>query len=197
MAFCPAAEPYYLNLNSVRSAYGIETPVRYAMFLAQVAHESGGFKRLEENLNYSAEALLEKWPKRFTATEAQSYARQPERIANRIYAGRIGNRDEASGDGWRFRGRGLIHITGLKNYARCGAAISPVPDFFIKNPEALKRPIYAAESAGWFWRDANCSAAADQGDFELVTRRINGGLNGLEDRLQWWAKAKQILGVTA
>ncbi len=194
--FCPAALQFRLALSTAMITFKIDTPIRVAMFLAQIAHESQGFTRLEENLNYSAEALLATWPKRFTEAQAQSYARQPERIANRVYANRLGNGDEASGHGWRYRGRGLIQITGLDNYGFCGKALSPRPGYLVKNPEALLRTVYAAESAAWYWRAKNCNDPADAGSLEEVTRRINGGLNGLADRRVWWEKAQVAFGVS-
>jgi putative chitinase len=192
-AFCPAAQPYYLALRAAMTAFGIKTPAQVAMFLGQVAHESAGFTRLEENLNYSAEALLATWPKRFNEAQARAYAMQPERIANRAYANRLGNGDEASGHGWRYRGRGLIQLTGLDNYGWCSKALSPKPGYLLRNPETLLRPLFAAESAAWFWRAKKCNDPADAGSLEEVTRRINGGLTGLADRRIWWEKAQHAL----
>ncbi|WP_292999603.1 hypothetical protein [Nevskia sp.] len=194
-AFCPAALSFHVQLVSAMTTFRINTPIRQAMFLAQIAHESQGFTRLEENLNYSAEKLLELWPSRFSPAEAKAYARQPERIANRAYANRLGNADEASGNGWRYRGRGLIQITGLRNYSECSKALSPRRNFLVQNPEALLRPIYAAESAGWYWNHAGCSNSADDGDFIGCTRRINTRLIGMPDRLVWFGKAKQLLSI--
>lgn len=167
-------------LNMAMDKYGIDTPVRQAMFLSQLAHESGNFRHVVENLNYSAEALQRVFGRHFPTPEiAQAYARQPERIANRAYANRMGNGDEASGDGWRYRGRGLIQLTGKDNYSRYAAhtGVNVVAD-----PDLVATPEYAADSAGWFWSANRLNQLADTGDVRAVTRRINGGFNGLADR---------------
>lgn len=160
--------------------YEINTPKRVAAFLAQIAHESGGYTRLVENLNYSAEALMRVWPKRFPTLQfAMQYHRNPEKIANSVYSSRMGNGSEASGEGWRYRGRGLKQLTGKDNYTRCGKALNVD---LVGDPDLLLRPGLAARSAGWFWKSNNCSPLADAGEFELLTKRINGGLIGLADR---------------
>ena len=160
--------------------FGISTHKQIAAFLAQTAHESGGYTRLTENLNYSAEALMRVWPRRFpTKTVAQAFARQPELIANQVYSGRMGNGSVQSGDGWRYIGRGLKQLTGKDNYSRCGKALSID---LVSNPELLLKPMFAAQSAGWFWSVNNCGPLADADEFELLTQRINGGLIGLADR---------------
>jgi len=154
----------------------IDTPQEVASFVSQIAHESVEFTRLEENLNYTAQRLVQIWPKRFTTVEiAQMYARQPEKLANNVYANRIGNGDTASGDGWRFRGRGPIQITGRRNYTRCGADIGV--DLIVK-PELLLTPSIGIQSALWFWRDAKLDAVDDDADVRAETRRINGGETG-------------------
>jgi len=181
-------------LNNALIRWEISTPARVTMFLAQCAHESGGFKHLVENLHYSAAALLATWPKRFTPDEAVAMAYDEQRIGNRAYGGRMGNGDEASGDGYRFRGRGIIQLTGRDNYARAGAAIGLD---FVAQPELLEKPDWAASSAGWFWATNGCNALADAGDYEAITRRINGGLNGLADRQAWLRKVQAILGEPA
>lgn len=167
-------------LNMTMAKYDINTPRRQAMFLAQLAHESGGFRYTSENLNYSAEGLEKVFKKYFPTRElAEEYARKPEKIANRVYANRMGNGDEASGDGWRHRGRGLLQLTGLNNYA--SYSMQADNEALIK-PDIVSAPEYAADSAGWFWMVNRLNAMADTGDVRAVTRRINGGFNGLADR---------------
>ncbi len=182
--------PYILE---AADRFAINTPRRLAMFLAQCSHESRGFTRLSENLNYSAEGLRSTWPKRFDAETAAEYARQPERIANKVYANRYGNGDEASGDGWKYRGQGPIQVTFKDNHRACGEAIGYD---LVAHPELLATdPRAGALSAGWFWSRNNLNALADAGDVEGVTRRINGGAHGIEDRRVRYAKAKSALGV--
>ena len=170
-------------LAAVQSAcaeFQINTPRQIAAFIAQTAHESAGYTRLTENLNYSAEALMRVWPKRFpTKTVADAFARKPELIANQVYSSRMGNGPVQSGDGWKFIGRGLKQLTGRDNYTRCGNALGFK---LVDNPELLLRPVGASRSAGWFWRVNDCGPLADAGEFEKLTKRINGGLIGLEDR---------------
>lgn len=172
-------------------AFDLEAPVRLAMFLAQVGHESAGFTRVVENLNYSAAALSRVWPKRFpTPAVAAAFARQPERIANRVYGGRMGNGPETSGDGWRYRGRGLIQLTGRANYRACSSALEVD---LVKEPELLATRRLAALSAGWFWKTRELSPLADAEDVAGVTRKINGGVHGLEDRTARFRRARAAL----
>lgn len=178
-------------INDTMARFAIDTPARQAMFLAQLAHESGELRHVVENLNYSAAALRRVWPSRFTDEDAERYSRKPEKIANRAYANRMGNGDEASGDGWRFRGRGLIQITGRDNYRTCGAALDR--DFIAAPDEMAARP-WSVLSAGWFWDSRGLNTIADRGDVEAVTRRINGGTNGLDDRLEFYDRARVTLG---
>jgi len=167
-------------LNKTMQKYDIKSPRRQAMFLAQLAHESGNFRFTSENLNYSADALERVFKKYFPTRElAEEYARKPEKIANRVYANRMGNGDEQSGDGWKYRGRGLIQLTGLSNYA--SYALQADNEAIIK-PDIVAEPEYAADSAGWFWAVNRLNAMADTGDVRAVTRRVNGGFNGLADR---------------
>lgn len=170
-------------LAAVQSAcedFQINTPKQIAAFIAQTAHESAGYTRLTENLNYSAEALMRVWPKRFPSKiVADAFARKPELIANQVYSSRMGNGPVQSGDGWKFIGRGLKQLTGKDNYTRCGKALGVD---MVENPELLLKPAYAARSAGWFWSINGCAALADAGQFEQLTKRINGGLIGLADR---------------
>jgi putative chitinase len=181
IAVTPAnAEKWLPWLNKTMDKYDINSPRRQAMFLAQLAHESGGFNFVAENLNYSADGLQKVFGKYFPTREfAEEYARQPEKIANRVYANRMGNGDEASGDGWKYRGRGLIQLTGLNNYA--SYSMQADNEALIK-PEIVQEPEFAADSAGWFWMVNRLNAMADTGDVRAVTRRVNGGFNGMQDR---------------
>ena len=158
--------------------YDISTPKRQAYFIGQCMHESGGFKQLKENLNYSAKGLMATWPSRFPdADTAEKYERNPEKIANKVYAGRMGNTED--GDGAKYIGRGLIQLTGKENYANCGSAIGVD---LVANPDLLSTPKYAALSAGWFWNRKGLNALADENDLDTITKRINGGLIGIADR---------------
>lgn len=168
-------------LNETAQRYEITTPKRIAMFLAQTTHESDDFTHLTENLNYSATALMKVWPKRFpNLTIAQEYARNPEKIANKVYANRMGNGDEASGDGWKYRGRGLIQLTGRTNVAACAHDLG---GDFVADPGLLSTPRWACLSAGWFWDTRKLNAPSDKSDVATATRKINGGEIGLQDRL--------------
>lgn len=170
--------------------FQIITKLRKAHFLAQVSHESGDFRHTEENLNYSATGLMVTFPKYFPEkTGAIIYQRQPIAIASRVYANRMGNGDEGSREGWKYRGRGYIQLTGKENYQKFS-------DFtkidFITNPDLLATPEYAMRSAGWFWKINGLNEIADQGTqdeiVKRITKRINGGLNGIEDRLTRFAE---------
>ena len=177
-------------LNEVFAKYDISTPARQAFFVGQCAHESGNFKVLEENLNYRPETLMKVWPSRFPdMATAIKYAHNPQMLANKVYAGRLGNSQE--NDGWNFHGRGLIQLTGRENYERCGKAIGAN---FISQPSLLVEPHYAALSAGWFWNKTGLNALADVKDYDTMTKRINGGLIGLDDRKAKIAKAISVLG---
>ena len=170
--------------------FGMVSPKEQAAFIGQCSHESGHFKLLVENLAYRAETLMKLWPKRFpTMEEANKYARQPEKIANHIYANRMGNRDEASGDGFRFRGRGLVQLTGHDSYWHCGQALG---QDFVMNPDLVATPMFAALSAGWFWSTHGCGKLVDSP--EQLCKRINGGLIGLQDRIAQSTHALQIFG---
>lgn len=190
---CEHAASFADDLLAVAREREITTPDREAFFLAQVAHESAGFTRLVENLNYSREALQRVFKKYFPdEATAALYARQPEKIANKVYGGRLGNDDEASGDGWKYRGRGLIQLTGRDNYLECSLALFG-DGTLVMSPDRLELPRFACESAGWFWQKHGLNEYADRDDFAGCTRRINGGLNGLEDRHAWLVKARAIL----
>lgn len=185
------AAQYVAPLQATAERYEITTPRRVACWLGQLAHESASFSRVVENLNYSAAGLLKTFPKYFDAALAEEYARNPARIASRVYGGRMGNGSEATRDGWHFRGRGLIQITGRENYARCGEALGVD---LTRRPDLLERPMYAALSAGWYWHEHNLNALADRLDMHAITRRINGGTNGAQDRVELTAKALHALG---
>ena len=175
-------------LNVAMNKFAIVTRLRIAAFIAQVGHESGQLTRLVENLNYSAEGLMKTWPSRFDLVRATAAARKPEQIANIVYAGRMGNTEP--GDGWKYRGRGLIQITGRANYAACGEALGLD---LLSKPELLELPQHAAMSAAWFWSMKDLNTLADKGDFVKITRRINGGLNGQADRQGLYDKALKVL----
>lgn len=186
------ASQWTVPLQQACDRYFINTPLRVAAFLAQVGVESARLTALSENLNYSAEGLLATFPKYFNAVQAAQYERQPQRIANHVYANRYGNGDEASGDGWRFKGRGCLQITFKDNYAACGKAIGLPLD---SHPELLEQPCNAALAAGWYWDSRDLNKLADAGRFEGITRAINGGLNGYSERLALYAAGKRALGV--
>lgn len=179
-------------LKETFEKYGIDTTKRQAAFIGQCMHESAGFRTLEENLNYSAKALMATWPSRFPNEEvANRYARQPEKIANKVYGGRMGNADESSGEGWKYRGRGIKQLTGKENYERCGSGLGVD---LVNNPDLLLEPKYAALSAGWFWNKHGLNDLADKSDIETMTKRINGGLLGLDARRAAIQKAESVLG---
>jgi putative chitinase len=202
------AELFLPYIKEVCKSFGINTPKRLAAFLSQVGHESAGFSQLEENLNYSAEGLANVWPKRYAkrlqngvyaknkvgrylpSTLALKIARRPVLIANNCYANRMGNSDEASGEGWKFRGRGLKQLTGKSNYARL--TLETGIDF-ISNPDLLLQPAYGVISACWFWKVNNLEYFADKEDIEGLTEKINGGLIGIQQRKALYSKAIEIL----
>ncbi|MCI0562000.1 MAG: glycoside hydrolase family 19 protein [Nitrososphaera sp.] len=174
------------------SQHGLGTKKQLAAFLAQVDHESAGFTRLEENLNYSAKRLCAVWPRRFpTLDAAKPYARHPERLANKIYSGRMGNGPEVSGDGYRYRGRGFLQLTGRDNYTRCGADLDKP---FVSQPHLVALPAYAVGTAIWFWKTNGCGVLAEREDMPALTKRINGGLNGLEERIKLYQQYFKELG---
>ena len=188
----PNAEHWYEALCDVLPDYDINTVPRVAAFLAQTAHESGGYRAIKENLNYKAESLCRVWPRYFPdLATAQHYAQQPERIANRAYANRMGNGPEESGDGWKFCGRGLIQLTGKDNYSRYAQATEQSLD---EASEHLTTFEGCVQSAAWFWEANNLNQYADNGDILTMTKRINGGTLGLEDRQKHYQQALQVLG---
>lgn len=173
-------------INTFCPQYGVNS---LAMFLAQCGHESQGFTRLSENLNYSATALLNTWPYRFNAETAQIYARKPEVIANKVYASRLGNGDEESGDGWRFRGAGCIQLTGRDNHQAFADAIGKTLEEATEYLHTIQGGI---ESACWYWKSKNLERWAN--DIVTCSRRINGGDNGLKERKALYAKCQEVLG---
>ena len=188
----PYLDYWYNALNEILPEYNIDTPHRVAAFIAQCAHESGNFRFLQENLNYRAESLMKTWPRHFPTIEvARQYEKQPQRIANKAYASRMGNGDEASGDGWRYLGRGLIQLTGKTNYTWFAASLEiPVEEA----AEYLQTFEGAVQSACWFWETNNLNKEADAGDIKTMTRKINGGFIGLEDRIKHYNHALHVLG---
>jgi putative chitinase len=180
------AEP----LTRAMGYFAIVTPIRQAHFIAQIGHESGSFARLVENLNYSAEGLLKTWPARFDKGTAAWAARQPQRIANIVYGGRMGNIN--ADDGWKYRGRGLIQLTGRENYRQAANALGIE---LLVHPELLEQPGEAATTAAWYWADRGLNTLADAGKLEAITRKINGGVNGLVDRQERYLLAARVLGV--
>jgi putative chitinase len=180
---------WFEPLQETFEKYQINTPKRQACFIGQCMHESGGFKHLKENLNYSAKALMNTWPSRFPDMDtAEKFERQPEKIANKVYSGRMGNTED--GDGAKYIGRGLIQLTGKDNYKAFGDAIG---EDLVANPQLVEEPRYAALSAGWFWNKRGLNALADAMDITTLTIRINGGKIGIDDRIAKINKALDIL----
>ena len=188
----PYLEQWTDALNKILPDYEIDTPQRVAAFIAQSAHESGNFTALHENLNYRAVTLRKVFPKYFTTDDmAAQYAGKPELIANRVYGGRMGNGPEESGDGFRYCGRGLIQLTGKSNYQAFAESIeTPVEQI----PEFLATFEGAIQSACWFWESNNLNQYADSGDILTMTKRINGGTIGLEDRQKHYTHALHVFG---
>jgi putative chitinase len=188
----PYVDYWYNALEKALPDYDINTPQRVAAFVAQCAHESGGFKFLKENLNYKAESLMRVWPRYFPNIDiARQYAGKQEMIANRAYGGRMGNGPEETGDGWKFCGRGLIQLTGRSNYQAFADSIeTDIEDI----PAFLATFEGAVQSACWFWENNNLNQWADAGDILTLTKRINGGTLGLEDRKKHYSHALHVLG---
>jgi len=195
VAKCPIdrVRAYVAPLNSAMAEFDITTPYRRAAFIAEAAYESEWFSVVEENLRYSAAALLRAFPSHFTPGDVPHYADFPERIANRVYANRMGNGNEASGDGWRYRGRGLLQITGRGEYAACGVNLG-LP--LVADPDLLLQPGNAARSAAWYWWSNHLNTLADLGKFAAITLRINGGEGGEAERADCWHRALQACGVS-
>lgn len=182
---------FYEAIDNAMEEFDINTEARVAGFLAQIAHESGNLRAIRENLNYKAESLTKVWPKYFpNIAIANQYAKQPEKIANRAYANRMGNGPESSGEGWAYRGRGLIQLTGKQNYTNCGRALGYD---LLNDPSYLETPEGAARSAAWFWASHGLNEIADRHDITLMTKRINGGTLGLAERKENFEHALSIL----
>lgn len=190
----PRAGVFHGPLVAAMDEFAIDRePLRIAGFLAQVAVETQSLQKLVENMNYSARGLLDTFPRYFNGAAAAEYARQPDRIGNRAYANRMGNGDEASGDGYRYRGRGLLHCTGRDIYRRCGIALGLPLE---AEPELLEQVETACRSGGWIWAiEKSLNPIADRDDIVLMTKRINGGTNGLSERVAFYERAKRVLGV--
>ena len=186
---------YYINaLNLTLPSFDINTSLRICHFLAQIIHESGHLKYKSENLNYSSKALCSVFSKYFKSIDiAEQYARKPEKIANKVYANRMGNGDESSGDGWKYRGRGLIQLTGYNNYKKCSEYLEID---LINNPDLIcNDPEVSIKAACWFWNSNSLNNFADKDDIITITKRINGGTNGLEDRKRNLKLAKEIFKI--
>lgn len=178
-------------VNGINFSPLLNTRNRVAGFLAQCGHESAQFRIVRENLNYSAEGLRRVFPKYFPTLDlAVEYARQPEKIASRVYADRMGNGPEASGDGWKFRGRGFIQLTGRENYTKCGEDLGLD---LANNPEMVEGTKAAMATALWYWQKNNLNKYADADDIKGMTKAINGGYHGLDERTRYYTKAKQVL----
>ena len=179
------------GINETLNKYNINTPLRIAHFLAQILHESGYLKALKENLNYSVQGLTKTFKKYFiNEAEALPYARNQEKIANKVYANRMGNGPESSGDGWKYRGRGVIMITGKDNYTTLS---KDTGIDFVKKPQLLEQMDYAIMSGGWYWNKNNLNTIADKDDILTITKRINGGTIGIESRKEILQKIKKIM----
>ncbi|MBU2285957.1 MAG: glycoside hydrolase family 19 protein [Gammaproteobacteria bacterium] len=196
------ASVWFEPLAEAMDAYSINTPARVAAFLAQVLHESANLTCLTENLKYSPERLVQVWPRHFYLPpqesprrhDATQYAYRPEPLANLIYASRMGNGPALSGDGWRFRGRGLMQLTGRTNYERAASGLGVD---LVNDPDLLLTPKYAALSAAWYWSSIDGNALADEeteAAFERLTIAINGELIGFKERLEIWRRAKKLFG---
>lgn len=212
MVGCPVsvAEQWAPLLSAAMDAFGIQEPLVVAGFIAQIAHESGGFTRFSENLNYSARGLASTWPSRFAVNPkarvrepnalAVQVQRQPERIANLVYANRMGNGSPETGDGWRYRGRGPKQITGKNNYSRLSDKLGVD---LVKHPDLLLDPRYGALAAAAYWTVVGCTPLMRSGQYEAVTKAINGGVIGhedgnnlgLDDRVEWLAQCKKVMGL--
>ena len=187
------AADWFAALDNNLPTFNIETDVRVAAFLAQCSHESMDFTHLHENLNYRATSLIAVWPSHFNTANADRYAHNPEKIANCAYANRMGNGDEASGDGWKYRGRGIIQITGKNNYIACSNFLFN-DTRLLDTPDLLENDMdVVIQGACWYWQSRKLNDFADVGDITGMTRKINGGLIGLDDRTKRYNNALAIL----
>jgi putative chitinase len=182
-------EQFIIPLNQTIDKFEINTNLRISAFIAQIGHESQGLTHIQENLNYSKDGLRKVFPKYFPTDDmAIQYARQPEKIANRVYANRMGNGNESSGDGWKYKGRGLIQLTGKYTYQQFSDYIK-----ILEIVPYLETPEGASMSAGWYWWKNNLNILADKEDIVKITKKINGGTIGLEDRKKLYELAKNII----
>lgn len=184
-------DQYVDPINAAFSRFGFNTLQSQCCFIAQIGHESAGLTATKENLNYSKDGLLKIFPKYFTPALAVQYARKPEAIANRVYANRMGNGDEKSGDGWKYRGRGLIQLTGKNNYQAFKKFMGIYTDADLI--QYMDSPLGAVMSGGWFFSINNLIPLADKGDMLTLTKRINGGLNGLAHRMTLYNAATRVV----
>ena len=191
----PQIDQWYDAICDILPQFDINTPIRLAAWLAQMGHESGDLREIEENLNYSANGLHNVFGKYFpTMDMANEYAHKPEMIANRVYGNRMGNGPEESGEGFLYHGLGLIQITGKDNYGNCSMALFN-DTRLLDTPDLLCQQDAAIRSACWFWNSRHLNGFADQGDLLTITRRINGGTNGLDDRTSRYQRATNVLGI--
>jgi len=190
----PALDAFVASYNQFAIPFGITTPLRACHYLSQVCWEAQYLKHTEENLNYSAEGLLKTFPRYFNAQTAKEYARQPERIANRVYANRMGNKSEESGDGWKYKGRGFIMLTGFENYSKFNKSDVCTEDVITHPEKVAKFPLNQISSM-WFWETHNLNALADRDDCEAITRVINGGLSHYADRAFLLRRFKKEWGI--
>jgi putative chitinase len=192
-------DKYLDHMNEAFDRFDISTPLRQCAFIAQVGHESSRLTRVEENLNYSSNGLVRTFPNHFTLETSKEFAYKPMRIANKVYANLGGNGDEASGDGWRFRGRGWIQITLKRNYELRGKRLVQDINYFVLNPDKLLEPEWAVRSACDYWDENHLNVYADinsEADFKALTRKINRPMRGLDDRLSIWRTGKKVYGIT-
>lgn len=181
----------YLKYKTLFQKHNVSTPLRIAHFMAQIEHESN-LRPISENLNYSKEGLLRVFPRYFTKDNVDQYAKKPEKIANKVYANRMGNSNESSGDGWKYRGRGFIQLTGFNNYKNLSDSMKID---YVNNPNLLLTEADALISSLWFWSTNDLNTFADKDDIKTITKRINGGTNGIEDRekkLLVWKKRLNV-----
>lgn len=191
------------ELTAAAAEFGIDTPLRFGHFLSQLLHESAGLTAFEENLNYSPKRLAQVWPRRYAEDSravdlrpnmlAVQIGGDPRKVANDVYAGRLGNGPPESGDGWRYRGRGPIQLTGKENYATAGAYLQ-LP--LVEQPDLVLQPDVGSRVAGWFWASRGCNRYADVDDIGAITRLINGGQHGLQDRMAWYQRVAGVLGAS-
>ena len=188
----PKADIAYVNeLNEHLPKYKVEGKLRVCAFLAQTGIESCLYTHTVENLNYSAERLKVIFPKYFKTRDVTQYARQPQKIANVVYGGRLGNGDESTGDGFKYRGRGLIQLTGKTNYKKFADFIGDAE--IMSNPDLVAQPKYALLSALWYWTACNLNRYADAEDLKGMTKAINGGYNGLQERIDLYNRIKRAM----